>query len=283
MNKTYAILVSVATLLLIAWGVGALGALASPFEDQYPTFGHDLATSFLGAAVGVFLALELERYGTKREAAEQRTRVLIRTVEAFERNEWLVYRVISELLCGIYNRPTFRCDLASLESLSAPRAEFLVGSELLSKIDEAIYELKHVNNRLELMYLANPSLFVGKAVSALSSDELAELCKECDRRACSQCLASRMAVLTKHSPVHPKLVELVFHKIGILILADGAYDKCVGAIVALNDEINRSQRANVWEWLAWCLPPFSPRKSKFHEPYWKNGMCPPREECGCAA
>lgn len=153
----YSVSVSLFALMLAAYAFGFLDFL-------FPRRWEDTASMFrdlIAACFGVFFAIQAERLRKHWNDEERRIALLESLKAAFGHNAKLMQISLDNLNSQPPLLPSFPPDLGLLDGLRVDRQELLGFSELRSKIDEAEYELVHVNRRFELLlasHFATPNI-----------------------------------------------------------------------------------------------------------------------------
>ncbi len=158
-KDSFRIVIAVSATILAVWlGLDACGNLAWFWgTGTRSQFYRDIVvggtTLILGIPIGLWLAETPRRADEKnrlRELADRRKNLLTHIAEDMNRNMTYAARVI-EYLDTRQLLPTFRLEVAGLEFTVHLWHEYALDTELRRKLAQMLFELRHLNERLDLL------------------------------------------------------------------------------------------------------------------------------------
>jgi len=113
-------------------------------------FWQQLVTTAIGVALGIPVALWIERQIEGDKQKSERKELAEAVLDSLSKNLGLVDQLIRELAQDGYT-PLYPVDLTILDATTSRRYELLKKSDVVHAIDHARFELIHLNGKLELM------------------------------------------------------------------------------------------------------------------------------------
>lgn len=120
-------------------------------DDDWRSLLRDFVANGFGAFLGVTFAFWADHVTKRNEVTSRRLALLMSLEISFSRNAALLAEMLRQLTSRFYGAPSFLAEVGSLEGMNVVKAEILEVSPLRSKVEEAQFELLHVNRKLELL------------------------------------------------------------------------------------------------------------------------------------
>lgn len=114
------------------------------------SFWQSLIPTFIGVLLAIPAALWIDRLLKRKKKNEERKQLKNALKEAIDKNMTLLSQLENDYL-GMGLVPLFPMDLVQLNSTSYRKYEILDSISLCQAIDQSIYELQHLDGKLELI------------------------------------------------------------------------------------------------------------------------------------
>jgi len=115
-------------------------------ENALAQFLSGGLASLLGALFGVLLALQADRVIADRKTVRERRSLVDGLVKSLNHNKKLLHELRNQF--DHKSTPTFGMDVTFLEATSLRKHYVGIKPECCGLIDDALYELQHLNNQL---------------------------------------------------------------------------------------------------------------------------------------
>ena len=142
------------------------------FFDE--SFFQQLVTTFVGVAAGIPAALLIGRLANRGQQKETTRQLRSAIREALEKNRTLLTQLAGELAQPGF-LPTYFMDLQLLDATAYRKYEVFRRPQSSIRIDQARYELTHLNSKLGFMR----DVFPGHITTAGSGNALRQLTASC--------------------------------------------------------------------------------------------------------